>query len=175
MEHPKPKLIVMSGLPGCGKSTLARPLAREFSASLLSVDPIESAMLVAGLPKSFETGYAAYLVAETLASEQLGLGLSVVVDAVNAEEEPKVLWRRLAERQGATLVVIEMKLADVGLHRARVEARVRGLPGFSEVSWERVEVRRKAYTPWREQTLTIDAVNPPAENLSQAIQYIRAA
>jgi predicted kinase len=110
-----------------------------------------------------------------LASEQLGLGLSVVVDAVNAEEEPKVLWRRLAERQGATLVVIEMKLADVGLHRARVEARVRGLPGFSEVSWERVEVRRKASTSWREPSLTLDAVNPPAENLSQAIQYIRAA
>jgi predicted kinase len=174
MSQPKPKLIVMSGLPGCGKSTLARLIAREVPATVLSVDPIESAMCTAGLVRSFETGYAAYLVAEALASEQLALGLTVLVDAVNAEEEGKNLWRRLAGRHGATLVVIEVTLANRDLHRARVEARVRGLPGFSELSWEEVEARRKAYTQWREPALGIDASGSAEQNASKAVAYIRA-
>lgn len=87
-----PKLIVMSGLPGSGKSTLAEAIAKELKLPLLSVDPIESAIIKSGIKKSFETGYAAYLIAETLAAEQFKLGHSVVIDAVNAEEEAKNAW-----------------------------------------------------------------------------------
>lgn len=132
-------------------------------------------MLTAGLVKGFETGYAAYLVAEALASEQLGLGLTVLIDAVNAEEEGKDLWRQLALRHGATLVIVEVTLADVGLHRARIEARVRGLPGFSEVSWDGVEARRKAYTRWREPILSLDSANDLEQNARRAVEYVRSA
>jgi predicted kinase len=175
MSQTKPKLIVMSGLPGCGKSTIARLIAREVSATILSVDPIESAIYAAGLVRSFETGYAAYLVAEAMACEQLTLGLTVLIDAVNAEEEGKDLWRRLAVRNGAMLVIIEVTLADRDLHRARVEARVRGLPGFSELRWDEVEARRNAYTKWREPTLVIDTYDSSEQNARKAVAYIRAS
>ena len=67
-------LIVMSGLPGVGKSTLADELGRRLPACVLSVDPVEDAMLRAGLRQSFETGVAAYEVCGTLAARQLALG-----------------------------------------------------------------------------------------------------
>jgi len=38
------KLIVMAGLPGSGKSTVAEGLSRHFALPLISVDPIEAAM-----------------------------------------------------------------------------------------------------------------------------------
>ncbi len=55
----------------------------------LLVDPIESAILQSGLTRSVATGLADYLVAETLVREQLTLGLSVVVDAVNPVQEAR--------------------------------------------------------------------------------------
>ena len=79
-------LILMSGLPGVGKSTIADALAPRLGAPVLSVDPIEAAILRCGIPASFETGVAAYEVAATLAEHQLALGLDVVGDAVNSLE-----------------------------------------------------------------------------------------
>ncbi|HEY1389071.1 MAG TPA: AAA family ATPase, partial [Ktedonobacterales bacterium] len=87
-----PHLIVLSGLPGSGKSAIAELLAQRLRLPIFSVDPIESAIVKAGIARSFETGLAAYLVAATLADEQLKLGSSVIIDAVNAEEEGKDVW-----------------------------------------------------------------------------------
>ena len=67
------KLVILSGLPGTGKSELGQQLARRLDISVLSVDPIEAAILRAGIAQSFETGLAAYLVAETIAAAQLVL------------------------------------------------------------------------------------------------------
>lgn len=166
-------LIVLSGLPGSGKSTLAEAIAKELKLPLFSMDPIESSIVKAGITKSFETGLAAYLVASTLAEEQLKLGNSVVIDAVNAAEEAKDTWRELATKCNATLVLIECSTSDTELHKKRIESRVRNLHGFPEVTWERVESDRQAYTAWRESTLKIDTANDLATNIKEAIVYIR--
>jgi predicted kinase len=164
----------MSGLPGSGKSTIAERLAERLRIPVFSVDPIESAMLKAGITQSFETGLAAYLVAEALASEQLKLGISVIVDAVNAEEEGKDVWRGLADRYGLTLTILEVIVSDEALHRRRLESRVRHLHGFQEVTWERVEARRASWTEWREPTLRLDAAQNIEANVSEALRYIQA-
>jgi predicted kinase len=168
----KPRLIVVSGLPGSGKSTIAERLAQRLRIPVFSVDPIESAMIRAGIAQSFETGLAAYLVAETLAGEQLKLGISVIIDAVNAEEEGKDVWRGLAQRFDLELTILEVFVSDRALHRSRIESRVRNLYGFSEVTWERVEVRREAWTDWKEPTLQLDSARDVEANVSEALRYI---
>jgi predicted kinase len=169
----KPQLIVMSGLPGSGKSSIAERLAQRLHIPHFSVDPIESAMIRSGIAKSFESGVAAYLVAEALAGEQLKLGTSVIVDAVNAEEEGKDVWRGLAKRHGLELIVLEVVVGDQALHRQRLEARVRNLHGFEEVTWERVETRRQAYTAWTEPTLRLDSSHDLEATVDEAARYIR--
>ena len=52
------KLIVMAGLPGSGKSTVAEGISRHFTLPLISVDPIEAAMWRNGLSRE-QTGIAA--------------------------------------------------------------------------------------------------------------------
>ncbi|HEV2458090.1 MAG TPA: AAA family ATPase [Ktedonobacterales bacterium] len=170
----KPYLIAMSGLPGSGKSTIAERLAEQLRIPVFSVDPIESAMLKAGIAQSFETGLAAYLVAEVLASEQLKLGISVIIDAVNAEEEGKDVWRGLAHRHGLTLTILEVVVSDEALHQGRLESRVRNLHGFGEVTWERVEARRASSTEWKEPTLRVDSTHDIEANVSEALRFIQA-
>src|SRR5882762_11767394 len=73
-----PTLIVLSGLPGSGKTVLAESLSRALSIPVFSLDPIEAAMWRAGFAKT-DTGVAAYEVARALADDHLRLRLSVVV------------------------------------------------------------------------------------------------
>jgi predicted kinase len=166
-----PHLIVLSGLPGSGKSTIAELLAKRLRLPIFSVDPIESAIVKAGIARSFETGLAAYLVAATLADEQLKLGNSVIIDAVNAEEEGKDVWRGLAKKHGVELIVLLVAL-ERSLHRQRLESRVRNLHGFSEVTWDKVEARRKAFTAWKEPFLELDTSRDVEMNAERAVQYI---
>lgn len=167
----KPKLIIIAGLPGSGKSTIAEGLAEKLAVPLFSVDPIESAIIKSGLEKSFETGLAAYLVAEALAGEQLKRGLSVIIDAVSPVQEARDMWHNLARTQNATLMIIECVLQKE-LHKQRIEARIRNMHGMPEVSWEDVEDRRKIYLPWQEERLVLDTADNHAKSVNKALDYI---
>ncbi len=167
------KLIIISGLPGSGKSTVAEGVAERLSLPVFSVDPIESSIIKAGIEKSFETGYAAYLVAETLAAEQLHLGTSVVIDAVSGVKPAREMWRNLSKEHSAKLVIIECFL-DEELHKQRLAARVRNLYGFDEITWDDVQKRKKEYLPWEEERLVLDTSGSPESNVQEALEYINS-
>jgi predicted kinase len=152
------KTIVISGLPGTGKSTVAEGLAEKLKFPLFSVDPIESSIIKSGLIRSFETGLAAYLVAETLAAEQLKVGLSVIIDAVSGVQEARDMWHALSDKYNSRLIIIECVL-DRDIHKKRIEARVRNMHGMPEVTWKNVENRRNEYLEWEEERLALDTSN----------------
>jgi predicted kinase len=156
------RLIVTSGLPGSGKSSVAEGLARALSVPILAVDPIEAAMWRAHIPKLM-TGIAAYEIAAAAAEENLKLGLSVIVDAVNPIEAAREMWRRLAERQQVC------HCSDPTIHRNRIEARVRGIAGMPEVTWDLVEERRAEYEPWTVDRVTLDTANQSPERLVECV------
>jgi predicted kinase len=166
------KLIILTGLPCSGKSTLAEGLSRHFSLPLFSVDPIEAAMWRGGLPRD-QTGIAAYVVAEALAEEHLRLGQSVVIDAVNPVETARAAWRNLGAKYRADLKIIECVCADETTHRRRIEARIRDIEGMAEVSWSRVVERGEEYEAWTDARLTLDtSAHPPERSLAEAIEYL---
>jgi predicted kinase len=166
-------LIVLSGLPGSGKSMLAEGVSRALSIPLFSIDPIEAAMWRGGLSKD-QTGIAAYEVAIALADEQLRLGHCVIVDAVNPIEAPRAAWRSLAAKYRAGLKIIECICADETIHRARIEARRRNIPGMPEITWARVLERRAEYEPWTDARLTLDtSIETPEKLLADALNYLR--
>lgn len=167
-------LVVMAGLPCSGKSTIAGRLATALALPVVSVDPIESAMWAGGIPREL-TGVAAYVVSQAVAREQLRLGLSVIVDAVNPVEEAREMWRALVREQGATLRIVECVCSDLAAHRERVAARRRNIPGMDEVTWERVEERRRVYEPWTDDRLVLDTVQGLDELAAAAVAYVRDA
>lgn len=168
----KPRLVVFAGLPGAGKSTLARLLADSIHALWLRVDTIEASLLRAGIPRSFETGLAAYLVARDVAREHLRLRRDAVIDAVNGVEPARAMWRQLAEECDADRFVIEVKCSDPDEHRRRVESRAFATPPLPSPTWE--EVLQREYVAWNEPVLTVDGVEAPAKNLSLVEAYLRS-
>jgi predicted kinase len=172
-EKIPPTLIVLSGLPGSGKTVLAEGLSRALSIPLFSIDPIEAAMWRAGLAKS-ETGIAAYEVAQALADEHLRLRHSAIVDAVNPVEAPRAVWRNLAAKHRVPLKIIECVCADETMHRQRIESRVRSVAATHEVSWTRLLQRRAEYEAWTDPRLVLDTSRTsPAQLLAQALNYAR--
>jgi predicted kinase len=170
-------LIVTAGLPGSGKSTIADVLGEKLGIPVISVDPLESAILSAGIDPDQPTGLAAYLVAETLASSVMAPGNSVIVDAVNAVNPAREQWVSLAARHGDAIKFIEVICSDPEIHRERLEARNRNIPHVSEPTWHAVEQSLDEYDEWSGESaeverLTLDSVEPLARSVERALQFL---
>ena len=156
---------MISGLPGTGKSAVAAGLAARLGAVHLSIDPIEDALLGAGLPRSWETGVAAYETARVVAEQNLRLGRCVVADAVNDSEPARETWRAAAENSGIEPSFVLLTLDDEEEHRRRLEGRVRDLTHVPEPSWQDVRARAAAYAPWATGTCLRLSAERPVEVL----------
>lgn len=146
-------LIAFAGLPGSGKTTLSRALARRIGAAWLRIDTIEGALRRAGLSDG-AVGAAGYDVAMALAADHLADGLAVVADAVNPVAASRAGWRAVAARAGAPLLDVEVLCSDAAEHRRRLETRADGVAGLPRVAWARV--LDCGYEPWQGERLVVD-------------------
>lgn len=165
------RLIVFGGLPGVGKSTIAREVARQLPATWLRVDALEAAMWHAGVDRAQPTGIAAYAVAHAAAEAQLALGHDVLIDAVNPVAAARAGWRDLADRVGVPLRVVEAVCSDPAEHRRRVEERTPEFGSGLHPSWR--QVLDRDYESWTEPRLTIDTIGDVSGNVERVLAYIR--
>jgi predicted kinase len=169
-------LVVFGGLPGTGKTTISREVARRQGALYIRIDTIEQSIR-AGMP-SGEIGVAGYAVALALARENLSVGQVVVADAVNPVPEARDAWRDIAAKLAARLVEIEIVCGDAQEHRRRVETRRAAWMAARDEAWHAVghaigdatdgattadpvpptwdDVVKRHYVPWNEDHWVID-------------------
>jgi predicted kinase len=159
-------LYIFSGLPGVGKTTLARHLARERQAVYLRIDTIEDALRDAtGTPAVTE----GYLIAYRVAADNLALGLSVVADSVNPVQITRAAWRSVAIDAGVAHVEIEVICSDAQEHRKRVESRMTGSAADQHLTWDAVQAR--SYERWDSEPLVIDTAG---HSVSESINALHA-
>lgn len=159
-------LIVFSGLPGTGKTTIAQQLATHMGAVYLRIDTIEQAIRNAEVLAQ-DVGRSGYRVANELALSNLRLGNRVVVDCVNPVAESRQAWRDIAATGASRLWDIQLLCSDRHEHRRRVESRASDIAGLTPPTWQSVVAHD--YEGWDNPPLTIDTAQM---SVAQAVALI---
>lgn len=159
-------LIVLSGLPGVGKSSIARLLAQRLRAVHLRIDTIEQALRSADVLKG-EVGPGGYAVAYAVAEENLRLGATVIADAVNAIDIVREAWRGVARRAEVSSLAVQVICSDITEHERRVTGRTTDIAGLQLPTWSQIQARR--FDAWEQQVLVIDTA---VHSVEQSVRLI---
>lgn len=162
-------LIIIGGLPGVGKTTIARALARQLGAVHVRIDSIEQAIRESGVT-AISIDDAGYRVAYAVAEDNLRLGHVVIADCVNPLSITREPWIEVAKRAQVAAVEIEVTCSDRQEHRRRVETRTTDVAGLRLPTWQ--EVVARDYQPWTRERMVIDTASGSVDD---AVASIRAA
>jgi predicted kinase len=165
-------LVIMSGLPATGKTTIARALAAAIGAVHLRVDVIEQAVVRAGAG-SHPLGSVGYTIAYRLAEDFLRQGLTVVADSVNPLSITRQAWRDVAGAVAVDYLDVEVVCSDPAEHERRATGRVADIPDLVLPTWPQIMSRE--YEPWDRQGLVLDTAHVGvADCVAQARSAISA-
>lgn len=110
---PKTHLIQMAGHGGCGKSTLARQIARRVGGVVFDLDIIKTALLDAGLSWD-DASKGSYATIYALVDDALTVpGLTVIVDTPSYWKEIHERLTTAADRHEATYGFVECSADEV--------------------------------------------------------------
>jgi predicted kinase len=148
-------LILIGGLPGVGKTTVAGAVAGALRAAHLRIDAFEVALVRQGLVGSQdEVGAHGYALALAAAETCLAAGTDVVLDAVFPVAAARRGARDLAARHGTPAHWLRLICTDPTEHRRRVAERAADLPGHVLPDWS--AVRRRDVDQWHERHTVVD-------------------
>ncbi len=149
-------LIIFGGLPGVGKTTIAKKLAHKIGATYIRIDSIEQA-IKKSLLQVDDFVDSGYVVGYGLAKDNLLLGNKVIADSVNPIEITRKAWLAVAQEVGCKAVEIEVVCSDKAEHQRRVEERIPDIIGHKLPNWQQVVDRD--YEPRTTNHLIIDTAN----------------
>lgn len=176
-----PRLVLVGGLPGTGKTTLAGALADRFGAVVLSSDRIrkELAGITPSTPAAAGFGEGIYttertdeLYAELLhrAEQLLGRGESVVLDASWTSATHRTGAVEAARRTSSELLQLECR-AETEVAARRITSRVHGA---SDATVPVATLMSGVADPWPD-AAPIDTTGPVAAALGHAAALWRDA
>jgi len=120
----RPSLVVVSGLPGTGKSHFCRRLAERTPLVILESDSLRKVLFHSPCHSGDENAYL-FQAIHRLVAELLGKGISLVLDATNLEEYHRERLYHIAEQTGAKLIVVQI-CAPPSVVYERLQARAGG-------------------------------------------------
>lgn len=160
----------MRGYPGTGKSTVARAIAAALHAPLIDRDILrQMAVDIFGdLP---QVGHFSYELMFALAGEQLGLGLSVVVDTPLTYRTTYEQAKELARSFQTPMLVVHCQCPPA-VQKRRLEGRVGRVSEFQITSWEEWMQWKPRFEDFDDEGCIIDTSNPLDDSLAKVMHSI---
>ncbi|HEX3697928.1 MAG TPA: AAA family ATPase [Polyangia bacterium] len=149
----RPFIIVMNGLPGSGKSVLARALGEVLAAPVISSDRVRKAL--ADLPPTergptslYEPDRTRETYGEMFRSAEVivNSGRGVILDATFARRDSRARAAAIASTPAATFVLIESVCSDETALRKRLRGREQGA-SESDARERELELVRSDFEP----------------------------
>ena len=168
VTRPGPRLVLVTGLQGTGKSTMADVAAADLGAAVLGHDwamsglrpfpGVQAALdAVGGRGRGHRS--VGWSILWALARAELRRGRPVVLDGV--ARAPEVAGTRaLAREEGVPSLIVLTECSVAEVHRDRIEGRERGIPGWYELEWDHVARARSEWDPLDDVDVRLDAVAP---------------
>lgn len=162
-------LIILAGLPGVGKTAIARELARQIQAVYLRIYSIERAIRNSA-PSAPPLDEAGYRVAYVVAEDNLRIGRIVIADSVNPLPVTRDAWLGVGRRAQVRTIEVEVICSDPREHRSRVERRTSDIPGLRLPTWQ--EVAARGYHSWNRDHVVADTAG---RSVNESVKIVREA
>lgn len=172
----KPVMIMLSGLPGTGKSHLGRLLAQRLEAVIVESDQIRKGIFPAPTYRASESELAHH-VCRLVADRLLGQGANVIYDATNLNEPQRELIYHLADKHSARLVIVQT-VAPEEIVRERLDRRMRHETDQdnSDASWAVYQAMKKdlgKYARFGRSFITIDTTEESETTVRRILRVMR--
>ena len=170
----RPFLVMLSGLPGTGKSYFARELVKRVPFLVLESDRLRKALVRE--PKYTPGEHSRVFAAcHLLLEEFLGQGRRVLFDAANLTEKYRQPVYQMAGRASASLVVVSFTAPEETVRR-RLAERAAGLdPGnYSDAGWLIHTRLRQGAQPIEGEHLTVDTSGDIVPVLEEIVRLVGA-
>jgi predicted kinase len=132
----RPSLIVVSGLPGTGKSFFCRKLAERLPFLILTSDSLRRALFPTPQYDEQENKRL-FSACHVLIEELLERGIPVIFDATNLLEHHREYLYRAAERAGARLILVWVEAPPEVVRQRLLAREVAAVPeSDSQAGWQ---------------------------------------
>jgi hypothetical protein len=153
-------LIVVYGLPGTGKSTIANIIAKKVNGIVLNTDVIRKKLFLRPTYERWEKTLV-YKVMYLLTDYLLKTKSNCILDAVFTKELHKKVAKELAENNKTSIYFIEC-ICDESVIRQRMERRAKS-KGISDANFDVYLELKKEREPTRMKHFILDTTDDIAE------------
>ncbi len=168
-----PLFVVVSGLPGTGKSFFCRQLAQRVPSVILESDALRKKLFLS--PNySAEESARLFSACHLLIVELLEKGIPVIFDATNLSERHRERLYHISDNAGAKLILVSIEAPSNVVHQ-RLRARKERVDpqDRSDAGWEVYQRMRENAQRIRRNHFVVDTsrdINPAIDKIVRAIR-----
>ncbi len=169
LERAEVRLVVVGGLPGTGKSTVAEAVADRLDAVVLRTDEVRQRVPAGAGADRYDPANVDAVYAEMLreAEDLLCLGQHVVLDATWSAAEHRAAARAVAERTASALVELRCVTAEA-VAAERIARRERAEAHGSEATPAVAAAMAERFSAWPE-AVELDTTRPVDRTVADAL------